>query len=130
MVEFELRKRHTSLHFEMTDYRNDPRLMSMKGYRTCLFVPRRVSNEKQELLILRGRLGSLHLCLFLEGSMLPIFVVFCTVFSVYCFICLRSVFFCLIFPVSLGCQFLIPPSGFSSVYLHDVTGYRLLLLNN
>ena len=32
MVAFELRKRHTRLHFEMTDYRNDPRLMAMKDY--------------------------------------------------------------------------------------------------
>ena len=128
MVEFELRKRHTSLHFEMTDYRNDPRLMSMKGYRTCLFVPRRVSNKKYELLILRGRLGFLHLC-FWKGPCCPYLL-----FSVPCFVFIVLFVFVLCFLSNVssvsGLFIIDSPSGFSKVYLHDVTGYRLLLLNN
>jgi len=65
-----------------------------------------MSNKRQELLILRGRLG----------SVLLIFLIFCVVFFV-----LFVFVMCLMYPmlsVSLDCSFLSAPSDFSTVYLY------------
>ena len=72
-----------------------------------------MSYKRQELLVLRGRLGSL-------------WVFFCGVRVAHLFSFLCCVFaLCLVYPmlpVSLDCQFLIAPSVFCNAYLMKKSG--------
>ena len=96
-----------------------------KMYYIYIWVTRRKSYQKQELVILRDQLDSLMFsfeCVWggreRERERLLIILVFCVVLCLYLLFVFALCLVCPILPVSLDCPFLIASSFFSNVYLY------------